>query len=204
MTERAWLGKVPECGAPTKQGDGSPCKLPAGAGTDHKGVGKCKLHFGATPSHGVAAVREVAARASAPQWVDPAQALLSEVHRSAGVVAYIEQQVQWLSGNEMLVTKTSVSPWMIEYRNERAHLAKVAATALQAGVAERHVRLAEQQGQLVAVAIQNVLGELDLSPQQRSVAPALIRRHLMSLASPVALAPVPDSDEDDGDLEADR
>src|SRR6056297_3141188 len=41
------------CGAKTKK-DGSPCQKPAGWGTDHPGVGKCKLHGGATPvKHGL-------------------------------------------------------------------------------------------------------------------------------------------------------
>jgi hypothetical protein len=41
------------CGAKTKK-DGSPCQKPAGWGTDHQGVGKCKLHVGASPiKHGM-------------------------------------------------------------------------------------------------------------------------------------------------------
>jgi len=41
------------CGAKTKK-SGEPCQKPAGWGTDHVGVGKCKLHGGATPvKHGM-------------------------------------------------------------------------------------------------------------------------------------------------------
>lgn len=41
------------CGAKTKK-DGSPCQKPAGWGTDHPGIGKCKLHGGASPiKHGL-------------------------------------------------------------------------------------------------------------------------------------------------------
>lgn len=41
------------CKAKTK-GTGEPCTRPAGWGTDHPGVGKCKLHGGATPiKHGL-------------------------------------------------------------------------------------------------------------------------------------------------------
>lgn len=40
------------CGAKTRAG--TPCKKPAGWGTNHKGTGKCKLHGGATPiKHGL-------------------------------------------------------------------------------------------------------------------------------------------------------
>lgn len=40
---------TPICGAKGKQ-KGQPCKRPAGWGTDHPGVGKCKLHGGLSPA----------------------------------------------------------------------------------------------------------------------------------------------------------
>lgn len=43
-TTRADRTKLPPCGAKTRSG--SPCKRPAGHGTDHPGEGKCKLHGG--------------------------------------------------------------------------------------------------------------------------------------------------------------
>lgn len=40
------------CGAKTRSG--TPCQKPAGWGTNHAGIGKCKLHGGATPvKHGL-------------------------------------------------------------------------------------------------------------------------------------------------------
>ena len=36
------------CDATRRQGDGDPCGLPAGWGTDHVGDGRCKLHGGAS------------------------------------------------------------------------------------------------------------------------------------------------------------
>ena len=38
------------CGARKRQGEGY-CRRPAGWGTDHVGMGRCKLHGGATKSH---------------------------------------------------------------------------------------------------------------------------------------------------------
>ncbi len=38
------------CGARRRQGEGL-CRRPAGWGTDHVGVGHCKLHGGSTKSH---------------------------------------------------------------------------------------------------------------------------------------------------------
>lgn len=48
------------CGAHTK-GAGKPCNRPAGWGTNHLGVGRCKLHGGATPNQMVHAAEVVEA-----------------------------------------------------------------------------------------------------------------------------------------------
>lgn len=41
------MSQNPKCGARTRAG--TPCKRPAGAGTDHLGQGRCKHHGGKTP-----------------------------------------------------------------------------------------------------------------------------------------------------------
>lgn len=48
------------CGAAKRQGSGT-CTQPAGWGTDHVGVGRCKLHGGRTSSHSKSAARLVLA-----------------------------------------------------------------------------------------------------------------------------------------------
>ncbi len=50
------------------------------------------------------------------------------------------------------------------------------------GIAEREVRLAERQGDLMAQVIHNVLGELDLSPEQLERVPEVAARHLRAVA----------------------
>lgn len=47
MTETSEVS-YPACGAKKRQGEGF-CTRPAGWGTDHAGVGRCKFHGGATP-----------------------------------------------------------------------------------------------------------------------------------------------------------
>lgn len=54
MTEQRAL-----CGAKKRQGEGF-CARPAGAGTPHPGVGRCKHHGGCTPDHVTAAVQQSA------------------------------------------------------------------------------------------------------------------------------------------------
>jgi hypothetical protein len=56
------------CGGRTRAG--TPCKLPAGHGTDHPGVGRCDHHGGATPTHRTHAERVLLERAEASALAD--------------------------------------------------------------------------------------------------------------------------------------
>ncbi|MET9339263.1 hypothetical protein [Nonomuraea sp. NPDC003804] len=191
------------CGG-TNRG-GQTCGHPAGWGTDHPGIGKCKHHGGSTPTHKAAAKAEMARRAVAtyglPREVDPASALLEEVHRSAGHVAWLEQKVRDLDEDELVWgvveevdkgygeftgtdTTSAAKPnvWLELYQKERKHLTDVSKAALAAGIAERQVRLAEQQGALIASVIGRILDDLELSDEQRQMVGTVVPRHLRAIA----------------------
>lgn len=65
---------------------------------------------------------------------------------------------------------------------ERDRCVRYAKVAHDMGIAEREVRLAEQQGELMATVIRNVLGDLALTPEQQALAPAAIQTHLRAAA----------------------
>lgn len=68
---------------------------------------------------------------------------------------------------------------------ERDRCARFAKLALDAGIAERQVRLAEAQGVLIANVLRAVFAdaELDLTEAQRSAVVGVARRHLLSLTT---------------------
>jgi len=194
------------CGGKTPNG---PCQQWAGAGTSHKGIGACKRHGGATPNHQVAAEKHMAVERmrtfGLPIDTDPQTALLDEIKRTAGHVAWLSSRIQNLDDSqaayerategeeaesvpgvkEPLLDKTMFGPkpsvWIGIYQTERQHLARVCKMALDAGVAERQVALAEQQGQLLAEVIRGILSDLRLSPEQQQQAPVIVRKHLMAV-----------------------
>lgn len=100
MSERAL------CGAPKRTGTGT-CTQTAGAGTDHRGVGRCRVHGGTSPSHRVHGARLLAdmnlrrelAKMAVPLEgnVDPQQMLLAMVREAAGNVAYLGARVAELA-----------------------------------------------------------------------------------------------------------
>lgn len=63
---------------------------------------------------------------------------------------------------------------------ERDRCARFAKTALDAGIAERQVRLAEQQGALIVAVLRAVLADpaLGLTAEQRKAVPDVARKHL--------------------------
>lgn len=65
---------------------------------------------------------------------------------------------------------------------ERDRLAGFASKAIAAGLAERQVRLAERQGEMLAHVLAAVMGDprLALTPEQRKVMPVVIRAQLES------------------------
>lgn len=197
-------GKNRQCGGPRKKGQG-PCTRPAGWGTPHPGVGRCKLHGGCTPSHVTAGQRELARQAmetyGRPVDTNPVDALLDEVRWTAGHVAYLRERVQELEQDALIWGKTEQvdkqatefagtdtteaakpSLWLTLYQQERKHLVDVCKAAISAGIEERRVRLAEQQGQVIVGVIQAILGELKLTAEQRALVPEVVPRHLRAVA----------------------
>lgn len=89
------------CGASRVDRPGWHCTQTKGWGTGHPGIGRCKLHGGATENHNRAAFKEIARREcerlGLPIRIDPGEALIQEVWESAGNVAFYRQLVQELS-----------------------------------------------------------------------------------------------------------
>ena len=143
-----------------------------------------------------------------PIDVEPHVALIEKVRRTAGHVAWLNEVVSDLlhegdgysesideDGKRTLRPKTGLkqmdmsgkfekpSAWVELYQEERRMLATVCKMALDAGVAERQVALAEAQGEMLASVIKAILGDLGLSKEQQREAPAVVRRHLTALSA---------------------
>lgn len=166
------------CTAKSKQ-SGVRCKRAAIVGGT-----VCSMHGGKAPAVAAnAAARTLLQTYGLPHEVDPLDALMGELHRTAGHVAWLSQQVSQLTtviatgafGNQ------STDALVRLYQSERMHLARVAADCLKAGVEERRVRLAEEQGRLVADVIRRIVEGLGLDPSAPEVRD-IVRRELVAVA----------------------
>lgn len=175
------------CGA-TKRSGGT-CGNRAGFKTDHVGYGRCHLHGGSTRNHRASAKAAQAAdachRFGISVEVDPSQALLEEVHRSAGLVAFYEAQVMDAEEENELTVRTMFgeqpSVWVKLLAEERDRKIKVAATCVKLGLDERRVQLAEREGQLLANVLRGVLADLGVT--NHPDAAAVVRKHLALAAA---------------------
>jgi hypothetical protein len=180
---------VPRCNATTRAG--GKCGQVAGWGCgDLVGVpgARCKLHGGMSPSGRKAGERHAAEQAVAtfglPRDVDPHRALREELSRTNGHVLWLADLIaglesadglkQFALGEGAMWERPSV--WYQLYAAERAHLVKVSEAAIKAGIAEREVRIAEEQGQQIAKVIRGVLDDVGVIPT--ADLPGIVRRHL--------------------------
>jgi hypothetical protein len=132
-----------------------------------KGGTVCAKHGGKAPQVLAAAKRrreqERAERAvkvyGLPRIVDPHTALIEELHRTAGHVAWLalrlqdgaeDDLIQQEGGGEFTDSHDRPSVWMSLYQAERANLTRVAKTCHDVGIEERRVRLAEGAGRELA------------------------------------------------------
>jgi hypothetical protein len=94
--------KLPSCGGEKRKG--GKCTQPAGWGTQHPGVGRCKLHLGSTPQNEVKGLVELARRDAvmAPLSIEPQDAILECIRIAAGEVAYASERIAGLEVAEFV------------------------------------------------------------------------------------------------------
>lgn len=139
-------------------------------------------------------------------------ALLEEVHRTAGHVAWLasvvaeldREEVVWgvaeetdrpavygedgmqIGGGTETKRKAVPNAWVVLYQQERQHLAKVAKAAIDAGVSERVVQVYEQIAASYVQVLERVLDELRLTDEQRRRVPAVVQEQLRAIAGGAA------------------
>lgn len=195
-----------KCGAPKRSG--GLCNADAGAGTDHLGYGHCKLHMGNTPTHRRKAALMEAHREAVvmgfPIDIDPMEGLLTVIKISAGEIAYMTDRIAELTPKQAVVrhkktvsrdsdmesyeeieksSAVSLNIWISARHQSMERFARFCKMAIDAGVAERSVAVAEGIGQQMGHLISGVLGELGLTDQQKELAPQVVQKHLLLLES---------------------
>jgi hypothetical protein len=130
----------PLCGA--RKRDGTPCRLYAGQGTSHRGVGTCKLHGGNLPTHEAKALalmhqRDMVKFGQPIPHLKPSQALMGILRATAGHVSYLHTEIQALDD----MSSPEASVLLRLYASERDRLTNIAGTCLRAGLSRAQVEV---------------------------------------------------------------
>jgi len=179
-------GQVHEwCSGHAKHSDPKrPCNARPKAG--HKA---CRRHGGNTPQAAAKAERVLAAQAAEVEVarlgldrrVPPGQALLEEVWRTAGRVAWLERKVAE-NGEDGLFVSTAFGPqqnaWDTLLTQERRHLVVASSAAIKGGAIEAQVEIARSLGERVGAWLDAVTADLGLTQEQRARAWEAGERHL--------------------------
>lgn len=166
------------CHGPLRDRSGV-CHRPAGWGTPHPGIGRCKLHGGSTSSHVKAAAkqraRELVGRTllggpgveSVKDPVAFAQRLLGQLGHAVDTLEWLLGSVTDSDGNavplsdQQLATFGALRPVLSEARQLSEGLARLR-------LGERQVELDAERLQLVRVALGRAVAAAELGAGQRS------------------------------------
>jgi hypothetical protein len=111
---------------------------------------------------------------------------LDRIFHTGGVAALVGNTYGAAKDVGVYVTGEAIRGLADLEAKERERCASFATKAVAAGLAERTVRVAERQGQLMVEMVQAALREVDLSPEQVSAFKAALARQARELtASPV-------------------
>lgn len=194
---------IPRCTA--RNGRGEQCRnRPIRGGT------VCSTHGGSAPQVKAAAERRQLERQALlavetfglPRAIDPHEALLEELHRTAGAVSWLGAVVADIERGDVVWGRTSVTKggpqagttsaagvnvWVQLWQAERKHLVEVAKACASAGIEERRIRLAESSGQVLAGVVRAVLERLGLTPEQRELVGTVVPEEFRRVAQLQAL-----------------
>lgn len=183
----------PKCGAKTRQPESSgSCQRPAGWGTDHAGIGHCRLHGGNTKAQRTQAdriradreVRAVLAELDVAPIEDPLSALmqlggqvLAWQQATAMLVNGLGERVRYEGGTGAEQLRAEVQ--LYERSMDRAE--KVLSSIARLNIEERLAQISEAQADRVLAAIDAALAAAGLAGADATKARQVAARHLRAV-----------------------
>lgn len=155
------------------------------------GLDACRIHAGEKTAKAKARgqanlMRAAFAEIATTEYVDPGDVLLWAVTVSSRQVAWLRSLIH----DRMQAKKTDIDTDELAIlvrleQDERQSLTRAAKMALDAGIAERHVRIAERTAEQLVAVLRGVVTELGHDPSDPEVA-GICRRQLTLVAGGAA------------------
>ena len=135
-----------------------------------------------------------------PTEIDPGQALLDLIAAKHGEVLWLRAMVQSIEREKLtwgtadhesgvgqqgpidkITEKAAVNVWWEMLRKAEDQLASYSSQALRAGIEERRVRIAENQGNLIVGVIRRILDRLQLNNEQRGLISTVVPEEIRAI-----------------------
>lgn len=185
------------CDGPLRHREGT-CTRPAGWGTPHPGIGRCKLHGGSTPSHVKAAQKVAAEVVLRKVWNLDAAPVTDSVGALQRLAGRLEAAVDAI-GAELAVGEpceccgrggveldgVNASAWIRAVRESRTALVEME----RLGIASRGLEINEKLAGELSSVIRRVLDRLQLNEKQLVLVPVVVPEELRRVASAVVPSP---------------
>jgi hypothetical protein len=148
------------CGATNRKGH--PCTRPAGWGTSHSGIGNCKHHGGSTPNGvkyaGRRGLELEAIKLGFSIEMEPDDLMLNTVYLAAGALAFATQRAAATEEKDYDTDGARVAQARLADAIDRS--ARVAKMAMDAGISDRRIRLAQRWGESIASVIEDAMRDM--------------------------------------------
>jgi len=169
-----------KCDAVTRAG--APCKNTAGLRTTHPGVGACYKHKGNQRKERTAGAIMTAHAIAGVFDVSPWEALEIAMRRAYAWSSYYQAKLAQVENDDDLLPDGIAYPIVRAAERTTDLLAKYSKMCLDAGVAERHIRAVELQGELISKVLLETLHELNLEESMEDRARELMETRLQALS----------------------
>lgn len=183
---------VGRCGARLR--GGRRCREESGANTDHPGTGPCWRHdeTAVTKAGSGAGAMESSGELMAPGTqpgdivqVEGHHAMVWSVWLAAGDVAFWQNYLKDLPNNPELNTVDVQMEAFEQLRRANKEMRQAAKSALDAGLSERHIQLAERMAGILSQFGKELANNLQLTPDQMDMLPNAINKALVQLEAPI-------------------
>jgi hypothetical protein len=148
------------CGATNRKGH--PCTRPAGWGTSHSGIGNCKHHGGSTPNGvkyaGRRGLELEAIKLGFSIEMEPDDLMLNTVYLAAGALAFATQRAAAIEEKDYETDGARIAQARLADAMDRS--ARVAKMAMDAGISDRRIRLAQRWGESIASVIEDAMRDM--------------------------------------------
>ena len=120
-----------------------------------------------------------------PLGINPWEALLGEVRRTAGGVAWLDLKISEAVVDDDLIGDGALAPWVRMRERERTHLARVSKMAMDAAIDQQLVAQAQVDGAAIARVLLSTLEQLGLDDEQFERARGILRSQLLAIEANV-------------------